>query len=238
MPRPIDHCYWTQTARPQRFETLAGDREVDVAVIGGGIVGTIAARLLKDRGLTVAILEAGRIGHGVTGRSTAKVTAQHALFLQRIEKDHGEAAARTYAEANRAGVALVAELVGRQGLACDWEPADSVVYAATEDGARSLEREHAAAARAGLPMELTADAGLPFTVTAALRLAGQFQFHPADFVAGLADATSFKLDEGLSWAMGGETGRTRTESEIHMWKVARGAAGRMPPQGFPRDNRF
>ena len=55
---------------------------------------------------------------------------------------------------------------------------------------------------------------------------------------GLADATSFKLDEGLSWAMGGETGRTRTESEIHMWKVARGAAGRLPPQGFPRDNKF
>ena len=57
-------------------------------------------------------------------------------------------------------------------------------------------------------------------------------------VGGLADATSFKLDEGLSWAMGGETGRTRTESEIHMWKVARGAAGRLPPQGFPRDNKF
>jgi len=55
---------------------------------------------------------------------------------------------------------------------------------------------------------------------------------------GLADATTFKLDEGLSWAMGGETGRTRTETEIQMWKVARGAAGRLPPQGFPRDNKF
>jgi topoisomerase-4 subunit A len=55
---------------------------------------------------------------------------------------------------------------------------------------------------------------------------------------GLADATTFTLAEGLSWAMGGETGRTRTESEIHMWKVARGAAGRLPPQGFPRDNKF
>jgi topoisomerase-4 subunit A len=55
---------------------------------------------------------------------------------------------------------------------------------------------------------------------------------------GLADATTFKLDEGLSWEMGGETGRVRTEKEIHMWKVARGAAGRLPPQGFPRDNRF
>jgi topoisomerase-4 subunit A len=55
---------------------------------------------------------------------------------------------------------------------------------------------------------------------------------------GLADATTFKLEDGLSWSMGGETGRTRTEKDIQMWKVARGAAGRLPPQGFPRDNRF
>ncbi len=55
---------------------------------------------------------------------------------------------------------------------------------------------------------------------------------------GLADATTFTLADGLSWTMGGETGRIRTEHEIHMWKVARGAAGRMPPTGFPKDNKF
>ncbi|WP_284124735.1 DNA topoisomerase IV subunit A [Parerythrobacter aestuarii] len=55
---------------------------------------------------------------------------------------------------------------------------------------------------------------------------------------GLADATTFKLEDGLSWQMGGKGDRTRTESEIWQWKVARGAAGRLPPQGFPRDNRF
>ena len=55
---------------------------------------------------------------------------------------------------------------------------------------------------------------------------------------GLADAITLKLDEGLSWKMGGDTGRTRTESDMRLWKVARGAAGRMPPTGFPRDNRF
>ncbi len=56
--------------------------------------------------------------------------------------------------------------------------------------------------------------------------------------SGLSDATTLNLEEGLSWEMGGESGRTRTEKEIHMWKVARGAAGRLPPQGFPRDNKF
>jgi topoisomerase-4 subunit A len=55
---------------------------------------------------------------------------------------------------------------------------------------------------------------------------------------GLADAVSFRFEAGLSWAMGGETGRTRTETDLTPWRTARGAAGRMPPVGFPRDNRF
>jgi topoisomerase-4 subunit A len=55
---------------------------------------------------------------------------------------------------------------------------------------------------------------------------------------GLSDAIAFPLAGGLSWALGGETGRTRTESDLTPWKAARGAAGRMPPIGFPRSNRF
>ena len=55
---------------------------------------------------------------------------------------------------------------------------------------------------------------------------------------GLCDAICFKMSEGLSWAMGGDSGRTRTENDMSLWRVARGAAGRLPPNGFPRDNRF
>ena len=55
---------------------------------------------------------------------------------------------------------------------------------------------------------------------------------------GLADARSLVFADGLSWAMGGDSGRTRTELDLGPWRAARGAAGRMPPNGFPRDNRF
>jgi topoisomerase-4 subunit A len=54
----------------------------------------------------------------------------------------------------------------------------------------------------------------------------------------LSDATTFRLEEGLSWTMGGETGRVRTEKDMGLWRVARGAAGRLPPNGFPRNNKF
>ncbi len=55
---------------------------------------------------------------------------------------------------------------------------------------------------------------------------------------GLSDAIALRLDDGLSWTLGGESGRVRTESDLSPWRAARGAAGRMPPIGFPRDNRF
>jgi topoisomerase IV subunit A len=55
---------------------------------------------------------------------------------------------------------------------------------------------------------------------------------------GLADAITLTLTDGLSWAMGGDSGRTRTEADLTAWRAARGAGGRMPPTGFPRDNRF
>ena len=55
---------------------------------------------------------------------------------------------------------------------------------------------------------------------------------------GLSDATAFALAEGLSWPLGGESGRVRTETDLTSWRAARGAAGRMPPIGFPRNNKF
>jgi topoisomerase-4 subunit A len=55
---------------------------------------------------------------------------------------------------------------------------------------------------------------------------------------GLSDAVALRLSDGLSWALGGESGRTRTEADLGPWRAARGASGRMPPTGFPRSNRF
>jgi topoisomerase IV subunit A len=55
---------------------------------------------------------------------------------------------------------------------------------------------------------------------------------------GLSDVTALTLADGLSWTLGGESGRVRTETDLSVWRAARGAAGRMPPIGFPRNNRF
>ena len=53
---------------------------------------------------------------------------------------------------------------------------------------------------------------------------------------GLSDATSFVLEDGLSWL--DPAGRTRTEVDLSEWTGKRASAGRMAPRGFPRDNKF
>jgi topoisomerase IV subunit A len=55
---------------------------------------------------------------------------------------------------------------------------------------------------------------------------------------GLSDARTFRMSDGISWNMGGDSGRVRNETDMSPWRTARGAGGRMPPVGFPRDNKF
>ncbi|GAB4140057.1 MAG: DNA topoisomerase IV subunit A [Sphingomonadales bacterium] len=55
---------------------------------------------------------------------------------------------------------------------------------------------------------------------------------------GLADVKLINLAQGLSWPMGGKEGRVRTETDLGPWLGKRGQAGRMPPMGFPRSNKF
>ncbi|MCH7932206.1 MAG: DNA topoisomerase IV subunit A [Proteobacteria bacterium] len=52
---------------------------------------------------------------------------------------------------------------------------------------------------------------------------------------GLADAKVFVRADGLTWRSGE---RTRTQTDLAAWSGKRGQAGRLPPPGFPKSNRF
>lgn len=96
--------YWSATAQAPGFPQLSGDLSVDIAVIGGGIVGITTARLLKDSGLKVAVLEAHRVGQQVTGKSTAKVSSQHSTIYHTLQSKFGDSQARLYGAAQQLGL--------------------------------------------------------------------------------------------------------------------------------------
>jgi glycine/D-amino acid oxidase-like deaminating enzyme/nitrite reductase/ring-hydroxylating ferredoxin subunit len=179
---------WLDTAPSTERAPLAGDLQVDVAVLGGGVAGVTAALLLKRDGARVAVLEAARVGSGVTGCTTAKVSALQATIYSTIRRRNGEEAAAAYAEASLAGVERLAALAADQAIECDLVRRAAYTYAAEASERSAVERETRAAAAAGLAVELVDTPDLPYPVYGAVRLGDQVQIHPVRYLRGLAAA--------------------------------------------------
>lgn len=186
--QPLDRAtepYWTAPDAPT-YAPLERELEVDVAVVGAGIAGLMIAAALRDDGASVAVLEARHVGRGVTGSSTAKVSALHGRTYADLAARWGAEVARQYALANLLGVEDYERLVRRYDLDCDWNRLPAFTYTTDPDRAGDIERECIAAAAAGLPVTLTSATDLPYEVAAAVRCEHQGMVEPLRFATGLA----------------------------------------------------
>lgn len=181
-----DSSYWNATALAPNFPKLSGDVNVDIAIVGGGIVGITVARLLKDIGQSVAVIEARQVGRQVTGKSTAKISSQHRMIYQLLEREFGESRARLYGEAQEAGLRKIQSLAADYQIDCDIEPKAAFTFTREAEYVSQIEKEVEVAQRLGLPASLVTATDLPFDVLAAVRFENQAQFHPTKYVAGLA----------------------------------------------------
>lgn len=180
--------FWVATASEKQGARapLPHDVDVDVAIVGGGIVGLTAALLLQRAGRSVAVIDAQRVGEQVTGRSTAKITSQHGLVYRQLEKNLGREGAKRYGEANQAGLAEIVRLSEELGIDCALERKDAYVYSRSGELAAEVEQEAEAARALGLPASYVRECPLPFKVAGAMRFENQAQFNPCAYLRGLA----------------------------------------------------
>ncbi|UNC91360.1 FAD-dependent oxidoreductase [Candidatus Contubernalis alkaliaceticus] len=178
--------YWMAQWKTTDYPVLDKDIKVDVAVVGGGIVGITAAYLLKQENLTVAVIEADKIVQGTTGHTTAKITSQHSLIYSKLIKHLGKEKAQQYADANEYAIAFIEGLINEKQIDCDFSRQDAYVYTHSEKYIKQIQSEVEAASSLGIKAYYEEELPLPFKIKAAERFDNQAQFHPRKYIAALA----------------------------------------------------
>jgi glycine/D-amino acid oxidase-like deaminating enzyme len=185
MDSMTESVWRAQTALPS-FPRLKRDCAADVLVIGGGIAGLLCAYMLKQSGANVLLAEGGRICGGVTGDTTAKITAQHGLVYAKLLRRFGPERAGLYLRANLDALEKYRELC--PGMDCDFETRDSYVY--TLDRPEKIAAELEALRRLGYPAEASDAGELPFPTAGAVKFPAQAQFNPLAFLSSIAERLS------------------------------------------------
>ncbi len=112
--------YYAATAN--RFApapSLQGEHRADVVIIGGGYTGLHAALNAAERGFSVIVLEAGRIGWGASGRNGGQMIPGWRKGASELIARYGAAPARLLFDLAQEARALTLARIEKHAIACD-----------------------------------------------------------------------------------------------------------------------
>lgn len=148
---------WDATAaepEPPHLAIHAGGPAVDVAVIGGGYTGLSTALHAAERGLSVQVIEAERIGHGGSGRNVGLVNAAAWLPPAKVRSALGPTYGPRFLDRFGKGPAKVFDLIEKHQIRCEAVRNGTLHAAHAASGLADLKARHAEWQRMGEPVDL------------------------------------------------------------------------------------
>jgi gamma-glutamylputrescine oxidase len=178
-----------QDARP----ALAGTETADVCIIGAGFTGISAALELAERGFSVIVLEAVRVGFGASGRNGGQIVNGYSRDLDVISNRYGTDAGRAIAAMALEGGNIIRERIDKYKIHCD-HVTGGLFAALTAKQMKGLEHHRQVWADFGHhSLELVDKDGLKKHVTTDVYVGGMIDhlsghIHPLNLVQGEAAA--------------------------------------------------
>lgn len=186
---------WQATSNAPKFDTLRGDQTADVVIVGAGITGLTAASILEERGRSVIVLEKETVASGESGNTTAHITEAIDARYHYVRRKYSQEDAKKVAAASRASIDKIKELIDRHSIDCRFRHVPGYLYTEKRKYVAELKSEATAAREAGLDATFTDSVPLPFPTRGATLFANQAQFHPGEYLHGLASKLRSRIFE-------------------------------------------
>jgi glycine/D-amino acid oxidase-like deaminating enzyme/nitrite reductase/ring-hydroxylating ferredoxin subunit len=181
--------YWMEDGPAIDAPTLAADERCDVAVVGSGIAGLSIAYELSRFGRSVVVIDRGRIGNGMTARTTAHLATELDDYYFELIRVRGEEEARLYHDSQVAAVNRIEAICRDEGIDADFRRLDGFLIPTEEGPISGLRKEYEACKAIGVDVEWADRAPIPGLDSGrCLRFPNQGRFHPTRYLAGLARA--------------------------------------------------
>ena len=179
--------FWIDSAPIQKFPKLQRDISVDVVVVGTGITGITTAYVLKQTGLTVALIERERVASIDTGHTTAHLTYITDVELRELARNFGEDHAQAAWDAGAAAIDEIERIVGEEKIECEYTRVPAYIHVCvggpSKKEAPLLKKEADLAAKLGFDAVYLESA--PYFNLPAVRFANQAKFHPRKYLRSL-----------------------------------------------------
>ena len=145
--------YWfsqVPSSRRATYPRHRGTLETDVAVVGGGALGCVAACVFAAAGVKVALFESSRIAHGDAAGGSGIVLHEPEADLQKIVSLHGMRVGREIYRVSRRGSLEFLAALRRHKIACGLQTGSALHLTQTPDEESRLRREYSTRRAAGL----------------------------------------------------------------------------------------
>lgn len=191
----MERSYYVATANPfASAPPLQGEAEADVVVIGGGYTGLHAALNAADKGFSVILLEAGKIGWGASGRNGGQMIPGWRKSAGELIARYGKAKAKLLFDLSLEALQLTRERIGKHAIQCDLHLNGHLTMAAKPDDLAWMRAEAETLAAMDYPHARVLSADEARAKVAAEGFHGALldekggHLHPLNYALGLADA--------------------------------------------------
>lgn len=119
---------WLDYNKREKYKSLDHNINVDVLIIGGGITGISSLYHLSNSNLNIALVEKNELGHGVTARTTGKITYLQDEMYDKLNKYHGMTVTKQYLNSQYDAINIIVKIIKDNDIKCNLEKVKSYVY--------------------------------------------------------------------------------------------------------------